>query len=72
MQQRPDLVQVEAQIQHSQRRRDNAIKEREKAEQAAEKQRDELRRLQTDLETVKKAADDAMGKFPRAYMLLRY
>lgn len=48
------------------------MKEREKAEQAAEKQRDELRRLQTDLETVKKAADDAMGKFPRAYMLVQY
>ncbi|KZT66248.1 cohesin complex subunit psm1 [Daedalea quercina L-15889] len=63
---RPDLVQVEAQIQHSQRRRDNAIKEREKAEQAAEKQREQLRLLQADLERVKKAADDAMEAQRRA------
>ncbi|KAH9836074.1 cohesin complex subunit psm1 [Rhodofomes roseus] len=56
---KPDLVQVEAQIMHSERRRNNAIQEREKAEQAAEKQREQLRVLQADLERVKKAADDA-------------
>ncbi|KAI0726494.1 cohesin complex subunit psm1 [Fomitopsis betulina] len=63
---KPDLVQVEAQIQHSQRRRDNAVKEREKAEQAAEKQREQLRVLRADLERVKKAADDAMEAQRRA------
>lgn len=38
------------------------MKEREKAEQAAEKQREQVRVLRADLERVKKAADDAMGE----------
>ncbi|KZT07028.1 cohesin complex subunit psm1 [Laetiporus sulphureus 93-53] len=63
---KPDLVQVEAQIKHSERRRDNALKEREKAEQAADKQREQLRVLRADLEKVTKAADDAQEAQRRA------
>ncbi|KAH9924069.1 condensin complex subunit SMC1 [Fomitopsis serialis] len=53
---RPSLVQVEAQSLHSERRRNNAEKEREKAEQAAEKQRS----------SCEKAADDATEAQRRA------
>ncbi|KAF9817733.1 hypothetical protein IEO21_03282 [Rhodonia placenta] len=63
---RPDLVQVEAQIKHSERRRENALKEREKAQQAAEKQREQLRVLQADLDRVQRAANQAQEAQRRA------
>ncbi|PCH34989.1 cohesin complex subunit psm1 [Wolfiporia cocos MD-104 SS10] len=63
---KPDLVQVDQQIKHSERRRDNAQKEREKTEQAAVKQRDQLQGLRSDLQKVQKAANDAQDAQRRA------
>nr|AYN55353.1 cohesin complex subunit I [Sparassis latifolia] len=63
---RPDLVQVDTQIKHSERKRDNALKEREKAGVAGQKQRDELRVLRADLEKVQRAADAAQEAQRRA------
>lgn len=59
--QRPELVQLEAQIAHSSRKRDNAKKIAEQVEQDAEKQRDKLNSLRRDLDDVTKAANTAQG-----------
>ncbi|KAH9930814.1 cohesin complex subunit psm1 [Amylocystis lapponica] len=56
---KPDLVQVDAQIKHSERKHENARKEGEKARQAADKQREQLQVLRTDLQRVQRAADAA-------------
>ncbi|THH00454.1 hypothetical protein EW026_g2099 [Hermanssonia centrifuga] len=60
------LVQVEAQIAHSVRKRDNARKIAEQVSKDAEKQRDKLDSLNRDLAIVKKAADDAQEAQRRA------
>ncbi|KAJ3557591.1 hypothetical protein NM688_g1392 [Phlebia brevispora] len=56
---RPELVQVEAQIAHSSRKRDNAQKIADQVEKDLEKQRSRLEKLQRDLEVVRRAADEA-------------
>jgi structural maintenance of chromosome 1 len=52
-------VQIEAQIAHSTRKRDNAQKLIAQVMKDADKQRSKLASLQRDLETVTKAADAA-------------
>lgn len=64
-QQRPELVQIEAQIAHSTRKRDNSSKVAEQVQKDMEKQRTRLERLQRDLEMVRAAADEAQGRFSR-------
>ena len=64
--QRPELVQVEAQIAHSTRKRDNAQKMLEQVTKDADKQRAKLASLQRDLEVVKQAADEAQEAQRRA------
>ena len=59
--QKPELVQVEAQIAHSSRKRDNARKIADQVVKDAERQRARLDKLARDLEVVRRAADDAQG-----------
>ncbi|KAI0084077.1 condensin complex subunit SMC1 [Irpex rosettiformis] len=63
---RPELVQVEAQIAHSMRKRDNAQKMIEQVTKDADKQRAKLAALQRDLEVVRQAADEAQEAQRRA------
>ncbi|KAI0962689.1 hypothetical protein AcV7_001479 [Taiwanofungus camphoratus] len=56
---KPDLVQVDQQVKHYERRRGDAQKEGENAKQAADKQREQLQLLKSDLDKVKRAADAA-------------
>lgn len=60
--QKPDLVQVDTQIQHSERKRGNAEREHGKVEQEAVKQREQLRVIKSDLDKVVKAANAAQGR----------
>ena len=55
------MVQVEAQIAHSSRKRDNARKIADQVVKDAERQRARLDKLARDLEVVRRAADDAQG-----------
>lgn len=54
-------MQVEAQIAHSARKRDNARKIADQVTKDAEKQRTKLNKLEQDLDFVKRAADEAQG-----------
>ncbi|KAI0692899.1 cohesin complex subunit psm1 [Cytidiella melzeri] len=63
---RPELVQVEAQIAHSTRKRDSAQKMIEQVTKDADKQRAKLATLQRDLLAVKNAADAAQEAQRRA------
>ncbi|GJE85341.1 chromosome segregation protein SMC [Phanerochaete sordida] len=56
---RPELVQIEAQIAHSRRKRDNASKISEQVRKDADKQRAKLQQLRRDLQVVQTAADAA-------------
>ncbi|KAG8849135.1 Structural maintenance of chromosomes protein 1 [Tulasnella sp. 330] len=58
---RPELVAAEAQIAHSQRKADNAVASSAKVEKDAEKQRETLEKLTSDLDVVKKMAEEAQG-----------
>ena len=59
--QRPELVQIEAQIAHSRRKKDNAQKIIDQVQKEADKQRSKLDSLQRDLQVVQNAADAAQG-----------
>lgn len=77
MSQRPELVQVEAQIAHSTRKRDNASKIAEQVRKDADRQRAKLDSLRRDLQVVQTAADAAQGAYMRLYRsevgrLMRY
>ena len=65
-------MQVEAQIAHSARKRDNARKIADQVTKDAEKQRARLERLQRDLEVVRRAADEASGMCMRRSMATLY
>ena len=56
-------MQVEAQIAHAARKRDNAIKSSEQINRDVEKQTLKLQGLRRDLVNVQKAAEEAQGKF---------
>ncbi len=55
------MVRIEAQLKHSERKRDKAQQELEKLKQTEEQQKRELAALLKDLDTVKKAANAAQG-----------
>ena len=55
-------MQVEAQIAHATRKRDNAIKSSEQINLDVEKQTLKLQGLRRDLVNVQKAAEEAQGK----------
>ena len=59
--QRPDLVRIEAQIKHAERKREKAEQELEKLRQTESEQKKRLESLQADLETVRRAANAAQG-----------
>lgn len=59
--QRPDLVRIEAQIKHSERKREKAQQELDRLRQTEDEQKRQLETLLNDLDTVKKAANAAQG-----------
>lgn len=59
--QRPDLVQIEAQLAHSARKRDNAEKIMAQVQKDADKLQGQLAGYGSDLQAVQKAADAAQG-----------
>ena len=59
--QRPDLVRIEAQIKHAERKREKAQQELEKLQQTEAEQRRKLQALEADLQTVQRAANAAQG-----------
>ena len=54
-------MRIEAQIKHAERKKEKAEQELEKLRQTEDDQKKKLRSLQTDLETVKRAANAAQG-----------
>ena len=58
---RPELVEVEAQIAHATRKRDNAEKIAEQVTKDADRQRARLEKLERDLDAVRRAANEATG-----------
>ena len=59
--QRPDLVRIEAQIKHSERKREKAQQELDRLRQTEDEQKRKLQSLQADLQVVKRAANAAQG-----------
>ena len=59
--QRPDLVRIEAQMKHAQRKREKAEQELEKLTQTESEQKRKLQALEEDLQTVQRAANQAQG-----------
>ncbi|KAH9884117.1 cohesin complex subunit psm1 [Cubamyces lactineus] len=63
---RPDLVRIEAQMKHAERKREKAQQELEKLQQTEAEQRRKLQSLEADLQTVQRAADAAQEAQRRA------
>ena len=61
--QKPELIAVEAQLAHSTKKIKNAENVREQVTQDEMKQKDKVRKLQGELESVQRAADAAQGLF---------
>ncbi|KAI0781931.1 cohesin complex subunit psm1 [Abortiporus biennis] len=63
---KPDLIQVQAQIDHSNRKKNNALKLKQQVERDAAKQQEKLNGLKENLRDVKRAADAAQDAQRRA------
>ena len=59
--QRPDIVRIEAQIKHAERKREKAEQELQRLVQTESEQKAKLQGYERDLETVKRAANQAQG-----------
>lgn len=59
--QRPDIVRIEAQIKHAERKRERAEQELERLTQTENEQKLKLQSLEEDLRTAQRAANQAQG-----------
>ena len=60
--QRPNIVRIEAQIKHAERKRERAEQELERLTQTENEQKLKLQSLEEDLRTAQRAANQAQGR----------